>query len=184
MAWAKPTALSAPVVVSQAQAEKGTVLQLFDDWHDFAGSACVIAHVDNRTYMITNYHVIDELGGAVESNFGELRREAVALESDLAIVSVPTIFGVPWQLGDPPAMGDPVICRGFFWAVDTQTRGHVANDKLNWLDCAVGPGMSGGAVSNERGELVGLIKRTWAPIDIGIMTSIHDIKDLIGEVLP
>ena len=184
MAWTKSFARPVPTAVSQSPVERGTVLQLFDGWHGFVGSACVIAHVDNRTYMITTYHVVDGPGDAVKSNFGELRREAAAVESDLAIVSAPTIFGTPWQLGAPPTAGDSVICRGFFWAVDTETRGHVANDKLNWLDCAIGPGMSGGSVANAQGELVGLIRATWMPIDIGIMTSIHDIKDLIEETLP
>lgn len=119
---------------------------------------------------------------ATFSNFGGLRQEAEAEGADLVLVSVPSIFGRAWELGDPPAAGDPITCYGFFQGVPTETRGHVANAKLGWIDCMVGPGMSGGAVTNAQGELVGLVRATWYPGDMGMMVSIHDIKALVEEV--
>lgn len=165
---------------------QGTVLQLFDDYHDFMGSACVVGHSDTRTFMITAFHVISTKpngGRATESNFGELKTEATDPKLDLALVSVPHVMGTAFELNTTIDFGTPISARGYLAGAPTMTFGHVANPHLGWLDCAVGFGMSGGAVIDADGRLVGLIKRTFQPVDIGIMVLATDIQAMIDEVI-
>ena len=169
-----------PPAEVESDVQQGTVLQLFDDYHDFMGSACVVGHSDTRTFMITAFHVIST---ATESNFGELKTEATDPKMDLALVSVPHVMGTAFELNTTIDFGTPISARGYLAGAPTMTFGHVANPHLGWLDCAVGFGMSGGAVIDADGRLVGLIKRTFQPVDIGIMVLATDIQAMIDEVI-
>lgn len=158
----------------------GSVVPLYAEYHNFVGSACIVEHRDGRTYMATADHVV--AAGAFECVHGQLRIEIRRPEVDLALVSVPSIVGVPWRLGPDPATGDPIRCIGYFSGVYCETFGHVASGAMRWLDCLVGPGMSGGATVDVTGRLIGIIRVTWMPGDMSLVSSALDLQELVADI--
>lgn len=162
--------------------EQGTVVQIFTFWGAFVGSACVVAHTEDETFLITAHHVVDD-GIPMRTAFGLVRTETVHDDQDLALISVPAIFGTAWELGSRLDFGDPVRAMGYYKGIPTMTRGHVANPAAGWIDATFGYGMSGGAVCDEEGRLVGIVESTFEPIDIGVMVNVEHARTLMEEVL-
>lgn len=168
----------------EAAPKSGSVVQLFNFYGGFIGSAVVVAHVDGRTYLATAEHVIKGGDGedkAVRTMGGFFKVEAIHKTQDLAIVSAGQIIGTPFELGGRLDYGDPVTCLGYFEGRPTMTKGHIANPVEGWVDATHGYGMSGGAVTHE-GKLVGVIESTFEPIDIGGMVDVHHVRTLMEEV--
>lgn len=152
--------------------QTGTVMRLF------FGSACVVGHMDERTYLFTAHHVVEDWW----STFA-VTHEHSDLKLDFAVVSIPGTIGTAWEIAEEfPGDGEFVNCLGYYRGQSTFTEGVVANNKLGWVDATVGGGMSGGACSNEDGQLAGIIIATYEGDGIGIVVPIEWVHDVLEEL--
>lgn len=171
------------------------------------GSAVV---VDQRGYLLTNYHVIkdaDEI--LVALNDG---REALAsvvghdAETDLAVLKIdlnqlqPIEFGQPGQarvgdivlaIGNPYGFGQTVT-QGIISATDRYGLGISQLENFIQTDAAINPGNSGGALIDTKGRLLGIntaiYTRSGGSMGIGLAVpadlAIRTMQDLIEHGSP
>jgi S1-C subfamily serine protease len=159
------TACSMPLVSTGAPKNFSLVWQLsFDDLGH--GSGCPIEWKDGRVYMATAKHVLRDGNPPPKATNHHLaiiledaRTEWTSSNYDLAIVSyrsdrVLQLFQVERQTD--PAMGQRLFIVGH-----PHNEGLLAFQALscgtNRLSTTVAPGMSGGAVLDERGRLQGIV---------------------------
>jgi serine protease Do len=171
-----------------------------------SGSGSII---DNRGYVLTNYHVIDGAQAikVTVMNDGVFSGTVVAGDSnrDLALVKItstrtdfPTVtFG---QMSDVQA-GVDVYAIGFPLGTElagpsTVTRGiisaqRVLNDGYNYIqtDAAINPGNSGGCLFIANGNMIGIPSAGIDPSgydieDIGLAVPIGDILTFVQNNLP
>lgn len=121
--------------------------------------------------VVTNFHVIKETTEGYAKIYGEdkiyevLGVVGIDEENDLALLKIKGIKGKPLKLNtdDATAIGDEVFAVGNPKGLEgTFSQGIVSSirktDKLNLLQitASISPGSSGGAVLNDRGEVVGV----------------------------
>ncbi len=138
--------------------------------------------VDASGLLVTNYHVIAPEGRLVDGveiflSDGRSVSSPVSVvgfdrDVDVAVLKInaPNLVPIKWGNSDALEVGDPVLALGNpYGLTKTVTEGIVSakerfivNDKgvvtqeFLQTDAAVNPGNSGGALVNDRGELVGI----------------------------
>lgn len=77
---------------------------------------------------------------------------------DLALLKVKGSVGVGSKIADrTPVFGDRLVAMGYGLGVSLHMTDGRAGTKLGYMTCPIAYGCSGGAVLNEKGELVGII---------------------------
>ena len=133
--------------------------------------------VDERGYIITNYHVVADVRRIQVTLYDhrEFTAELVArdAESDLALIKIPVTEPLPLiKIGTSSDLmeGEPVIALGNAFGYEhTVTRGIISAlgrdvqvsdtqtyDDLIQTDASINPGNSGGPLMNVDGEMIGL----------------------------
>ena len=134
------------------------------------GSAFVVRHAPDSTYLITNSHVVAgsssvrikwsdgrEALGVVIANAGGNTPQA-----DLALIRVQGVIGRALMLkSTPPSVGADVVAIGSPQGLEfSLTRGVVSslrdNDQLLQIDAPINPGNSGGPILDKSGCVVGV----------------------------
>ncbi len=157
--------------------------QFFGDMDAFGGRAQpqyslgsgVVVSPDG--YILTNVHVLGELGRGTEvrvtlANKRELRAQVVGADpaTDIALVKINArnLVAIPW--GDSSqlriaewvlAIGNPyqlnqTVTLGIVSALGRTNLGITGYEDFIQTDAAINPGNSGGALINSRGELIGI----------------------------
>ncbi|MBK5295960.1 MAG: trypsin-like peptidase domain-containing protein [Vicinamibacteria bacterium] len=157
--------------------------QFFGDMDSFGGRAQpqyslgsgVVVSSDG--YILTNVHVLGELGRGTEvrvtlSDKRELRAQVIGADpaTDIALVKINArnLAAIPW--GDSSqlkiaewvlAIGNPyqlnqTVTLGIVSALGRTNLGIAGYEDFIQTDAAINPGNSGGALINSRGELIGI----------------------------
>jgi S1-C subfamily serine protease len=166
--------------------------------------------VDERGYVLTNYHVVRDatnilvtVPGNPERNF-TARAVASDPTKDLALLKLDTkteLFQEA-KLGDSSfaQVGDYVISIGSpFGMEQTVTSGIISGirkavmiDGIEFMnliqtDAPINRGSSGGPLVNMKGEIIGITTAIYAPTGVfngtGFVIPINDVKDFIGAQL-
>ncbi len=148
--------------------------------------------VDEKGYVITNYHVIDKASEVlVKLSDGRTLRNVTVVGvdplSDIAVLKVQAhgLTAAPWGDSERLEVGDPVLAVGSpFGLAQTVTAGIVSAkgrrgvvQDINYedflqTDAAVNPGNSGGPLVNLQGEVVGINTAIYGPAYLGISFAI------------
>ena len=157
--------------------------QFFGDMDAFGGRAQpqyslgsgVVVSADG--YILTNVHVLGELGRGTEvrvtlADKRELRAQVIGADpaTDIALVKINArnLTAIPW--GDSGqlriaewvlAIGNPyqlnqTVTLGIISALGRTNLGITGYEDFIQTDAAINPGNSGGALINSRGELIGI----------------------------
>ena len=157
--------------------------QFFGDMDAFGGRAQpqyslgsgVVVSTDG--YILTNVHVLGELGRGTEvrvtlADKRELRAQVIGADpaTDIALVKIGArnLAAIPW--GDSSqlkiaewvlAIGNPyqlnqTVTLGIVSALGRTNLGITGYEDFIQTDAAINPGNSGGALINSRGELIGI----------------------------
>ena len=157
--------------------------QFFGDMDAFGGRAQpqyslgsgVVVSTDG--YILTNVHVLGELGRGTEvrvtlADKRELRAQVIGADpaTDIALVKIGArnLAAIPW--GDSSqlkiaewvlAIGNPyqlnqTVTLGIVSALGRTNLGIAGYEDFIQTDAAINPGNSGGALINSRGELIGI----------------------------
>ena len=133
--------------------------------------------VSNDGYILTNVHVLGELGRGTEvrvtlGDKREMRAQVIGVDpaTDIALVKIAArgLPAVPW--GDSSqlkiaewvlAIGNPyqlnqTVTLGIVSALGRTNLGITGYEDFIQTDAAINPGNSGGALINSRGELIGI----------------------------
>ncbi len=185
------------------------VVRLLPLWPDRApnpeepeGSAVFIAQEGAKALLLTASHVVgDAKDFRIVTHDGEayaaslLARDA---DSDLALLTAETTRA-PLPLGSPPQVGDPVCAIGNAFGlglslscgvVSATGRAGVGFNRIEdfvQTDAMVNPGMSGGALVDADGRLVGLLsaiftKRSDADIGVNFAVSIALLEAALPDL--
>jgi serine protease Do len=133
--------------------------------------------VSNDGYILTNVHVLGELGRGTEvrvtlGDKREMRAQVIGVDpaTDIALVKIGArgLPAIPW--GDSSqlkiaewvlAIGNPyqlnqTVTLGIVSALGRTNLGITGYEDFIQTDAAINPGNSGGALINSRGELIGI----------------------------
>lgn len=161
--------------------------------------------VSDNGYILTNHHVI-EAANEVEVALADGRKAKASLigsdpESDLAVlkISMTKLPSMTFGQSDQAKVGDVVLAIGNPFGVgQTVTMGiigalgrsHVGiNTFENFIqtDAAINPGNSGGALTDTRGNLIGIntaiYSRTGGSLGIGFAIPIHTAKQIMEQII-
>ncbi|MBF0123459.1 MAG: trypsin-like peptidase domain-containing protein [Candidatus Omnitrophica bacterium] len=165
--------------------------------------------VDDRGYVLTNYHVTMEATDIVVTVFGNPARDysakIVAQDSnlDLAILKIQADGPFPEaKIGDSSwtQVGDYVVAVGSPFGIEqTVTSGIISGIRKSILiegvryknlfqtDAPINRGSSGGPLVNLQGELIGINSAIYAPTGVfsgtGFAIPINDCKDFLARTL-
>lgn len=165
--------------------------------------------VDERGYVLTNYHVTQEATNVVVTVFGNPSRDyhadivAQAPNQDLALVKIREQGSFPEaKLGDSSfcAIGDYVIAVGSPFGIEqTVTSGIISGIRksvviegmrypnLFQTDAPINRGSSGGPLVGLNGEVIGINTAIYAPTGVfsgtGFAIPINDCKVFLAENL-
>lgn len=165
--------------------------------------------VDQRGYVLTNYHVTQEATDVIVTVFGDPARDyhadiiAQAPDQDLSLIKVRDSGMFPEAaLGDSSfcAIGDYVIAVGSPFGIEqTVTSGIISGIRKSILiegvryanlfqtDAPINRGSSGGPLVNLKGEVIGMNTAIYAPTGVfsgtGFAIPINDCKDFLTENL-
>ncbi len=162
-----------------------------------SGAAVVIYMDNDKIYMITAYHVIDD-ADSIEVRFSELptKRFSGSIfekydgERDLGIIYVdakkmPNQIIIPLKIADPSktselekiiAVGHP---RGREWELSSGEIRSTDRAFLRFSGDAVSPGNSGGALLNDEYKLIGIV--TKEETDQGIAVRIDEAFKILDQ---
>lgn len=131
------------------------------------GSGVVVHQDDTKTYILTNAHVLDNLG-SVEVINGSLQVVAAVVidswdyELDMVLLSIPRSDNLtPVTFASTYAVGSLVFAAGYANQVYDISAGlitSITSDKIN-SNASIQPGQSGSGLFNTELELVGLNKQ-------------------------
>jgi S1-C subfamily serine protease len=139
-------------------------------------------------FILTANHVVDK-DGAIEvvTLSGDTYKAEIVLQSadtDTAVIRIigPHKLAVAYTQCRDPAVGELVFARGNpHDLINVQTRGYIARkSEPTWIlafaviiDMTVAPGMSGGAIQDIRGYIVGFVSATivGAPLTFAVPPS-------------
>ncbi|MBF0484534.1 MAG: trypsin-like peptidase domain-containing protein [Candidatus Omnitrophica bacterium] len=165
--------------------------------------------VDQRGYVLTNYHVTQEATDIVVTVFGppsqDYPAEIVASDpvNDLAIIKIKGDGNFPEvQIGDSSftQVGDYVVAVGSPFGIEqTVTSGIISGirksiviegvryQNLFQTDTPINRGSSGGPLVNLKGEVIGINTAIYAPTGVfsgtGFAIPINDCKDFLAANL-
>jgi len=170
-----------------------------------AGSGVII---DQRGYIITNYHVVANAISVKVTPFGignEVYPAEIIMQiekEDLAVLKISLNRALPVaKLGnsDMIEVGDLVLAIGSpFGLEQTVTLGIISDDKRDMIidgrqyedliqtDAAINSGNSGGALVNIRGEVIGINTAIYAPTGVfngvGFAIPINKVKLVLNQL--
>jgi len=162
--------------------------------------------VDQRGYVLTNYHVTQEATDVIVTTFGvqgtDYRADVVAIdqERDLALIKLRADGPFPEaRLADSSfsQIGDYVIAVGSPFGIEqTVTSGIISGirkailiegvhyQNLFQIDAPINRGSSGGPLVNLRGDVIGINTAIYAPTGVfsgtGFSIPINDVKDFLS----
>lgn len=163
--------------------------------------------IDERGYIVTNYHVIAEtdLIRAVFSDNSETEATVVGHDkrTDLALLKVEKegLTAAVFAENDALEVGQTALAVGNPGGLDfagTVTKGIISglnryivtDDGISFhliqTDAAINPGNSGGALCNEKGEVIGVntIKITESGFEgMGFAIPAATVKEIVAEIL-
>mgnify|MGYP001256105742 CR=1 FL=1 len=165
-----------------------------------SGSGFVVSHLNNKTFLLTNSHVVDGNSQVrVSWSDGEEDIADVVLDTgrgvspttDLALLKIKGKEGKVLKLqkkkiligSDVIAVGDP---EGFEYSF---TKGIVSairdNGKAIQHDAAINPGNSGGPLLNSKGEVIGIntLIRSGPGAGLSFAIPINKVKEIVNELL-
>lgn len=134
------------------------------------GSAFVVRHTTDSTYLLTNSHVVGN-SSRVGLRWSDGREDAGDVianaggkvpQADLALIQVKGVLGQALMLKTtPPSVGADVVAIGSPQGLDfSLTRGVVSslreNSQLLQVDAPINPGNSGGPILDKSGCVVGV----------------------------
>jgi hypothetical protein len=119
---------------------------------EFVGSGVVVGEDGGEFLVLTAWHVLPadstSLGG-----FYVVRADSTR---DLALLSVPG-RAEALRVGESPRLGQRIRIFAHYEDVAATTQGVISNPELGWVDAPILAGMSGGAVVDDSGDLVGIV---------------------------
>ena len=168
-----------------------------------AGSGVIITQ---DGYIVTNYHVIEGAGNITVRlpDSGKPYTATVVgadMDTDLAVLKIPTGGLTPAVLGDSTAMrigqttiavGNPLgelggtVTSGIISALDREITIDGQTMSLLQTDAAINPGNSGGGLFNLYGELIGVVNAKSSGSDIeglGFAIPINTAKKVIEDLI-
>ncbi|MBF0386934.1 MAG: trypsin-like peptidase domain-containing protein [Candidatus Omnitrophica bacterium] len=166
--------------------------------------------VDDRGYILTNYHVTQDATDVMVTVFGTPARdypaEIVAQDAnaDLALLKLKTTDGpfVEAKIGDSSwtQVGDYVVAVGSPFGIEqTVTSGIISGNRKSMVidgvrykdlfqtDASINRGSSGGPLVNMKGEVIGINTAIYAPTGVfsgtGFAIPINNCKDFLSANL-
>ncbi len=160
--------------------------------------------IDERGYIVTNWHVIEKAASITITTEDEKEYEASLIgadpKSDLAVLKISSqknFTKVPLGTSDNLYIGETVIAIGNpFGLSHTVTTGVVsavnrsikANEQVyeNFIqtDASINPGNSGGPLLNINGELIGINTAIYGQAEgIGFAIPINTVKRIVDDLL-
>lgn len=181
----------APKMVSEPQGEEmgwtcedelhtdfGTLIPLYTRGY-FVGTAFVLYHEHGHTYCLTAYHCIDDNDGEV-SFFGSTEIVRYDADVDIAVIRIHGIHGQPFHLSDrEPRNGEPATLVSLFDGKTVIIPGHIVNVEEGWYTCDVEHGMSGGALLDSHGRVIGVVTHMYSGLSGAVSTA--DLWHFITE---
>ena len=176
-----------------------------------SGSGFVISSNDTSSYILTNYHVIDEVSDITVSFADGSTYDAVLVggeeENDIAVLKIeqgglrPVVLGSSDELNvgeNVYAIGNPLgeltftFTGGYVSAKDrsiTMSDGTIMN--MIQTDAAINSGNSGGPLFDQYGQVVGIVSAKYsgsssseATIEgIGFAIPINDVADMVTSII-
>jgi S1-C subfamily serine protease len=150
-----------------------------------------------KGYVVTNAHCIPEQGGSVAVSNKHAELEKWNLVLDIAVLQVRGIKGKSIAIRVPPApIGTPIAIVGhafgapalkyqFGWVSDPLDEGFIFGPLI---DARIFPGDSGGAMVDQRGELVtinrGFVGLRLLPNAFALGVDPETLRDFIKPYLP
>ena len=146
----------------------------YDGTPDGYGSGALIS----PTLVLTNWHVVEGRRSgrdSIQVRFPDGHRQYATVKNqskvwDLALLQIPEVKYIPFKLGQRPSVGQQVNTHGFGYDYEyRESSGHVSSrrmflnthpddfDFFEIKDISARLGDSGGPVTNEYGNLVGLV---------------------------
>jgi serine protease Do/serine protease DegQ len=168
-----------------------------------AGSGVIIDAANG--YIVTNEHVV-EVADEITVTFVDGREVKADLvggdpDTDVAVIKVPpgNLHTIPFgdskrlEVGDfVLAVGNPygigqTVTSGIVSALHRNQMGLEEYEEFIQTDAAINPGSSGGALTNLRGELVGInaavVRANGATVGIGFAIPIHIVRSIAGQLI-
>jgi serine protease Do len=176
--------------------------------YEASGSGFIIS---NDGYILTNYHVISGYDKVTVATYDQETYDATVIgydeSSDIAVLKIEADDLKPVTLGDSSklrvgdtvfAIGNPLgeltfsLTKGIVSALSRNISTESGNSmSLIQTDCAINSGNSGGALFNDRGEVVGITNAKFsasgsmeAEIDnIGFAIPINSVKRIVTSII-
>ena len=168
-----------------------------------AGSGVILDAANG--YIVTNNHVV-EMADEITVTFFDGREVKADLvggdpETDVAVIKVPrgNLHAIPFGDSERLEVGDFVLAVGNPYGIgQTVTSGIVSALHRNQMgleeyeefiqtDAAINPGSSGGALTNLRGELIGInaavVRANGATVGIGFAIPIHIVRSIAAQLI-
>src|SRR6516225_9560015 len=163
-----------PAAEIAKKAFASTVLVVIEDAHGqpvLLGSGFVL----REHAIVTNMHVVEGASQGYAKRIDEETKHQIEgiLQADnghdLAVLAVPSLFAPALPIGDSTklavgdtvyAVGNPRGLEGTFSAGIVSSIRTIDSQKILQITAPISPGSSGGAVLNERGEVVGVAVAT------------------------
>ena len=160
-------------------------------------------------YIVTNYHVVKDADTIKVTTYDDTAYDAKLVgydeTNDIAVLKVDATGLKPVTIGDSDqlsvgddvvAIGNPLgeltfsLTSGTVSALDRKVT--IQNNAMNLIqtDCAINSGNSGGALFNDKGEVIGITNAkssgsyTSASVDnIGFAIPINSVNDIIDSII-
>ena len=168
--------------------------------------------ISSDGYILTNYHVIEGYQKVTVATYDQETYDAEVIGydegSDIAVLKIEAENLTPVKLGDSSvlrvgetvyAIGNPLgeltfsLTKGIVSALSRNIKtGSGASIGLIQTDCAINSGNSGGALFNEKGEVIGITNAKYsasgysseAEIDnIGFAIPINSVKRIVSSIV-
>lgn len=168
-----------------------------------AASGVIIDAVNG--YIVTNHHVVENADEITVTFFDGRQAKAIPVgadpDTDLAVIEVPpgNLKAIPFgdserlEVGDfVLAIGNPygigqTVSSGIVSALHRTQMGFGEYDEFIQTDAAINPGSSGGALTNLRGELIGIntavARANGATVGIGFAIPTHIVRSIAGQLI-
>jgi len=156
-------------------------------------------------YIVTNHHVVENADEITVTFLDGRQVKAIPVgadpDTDLAVIEVPpgNLRAIPFGDSERLEVGDFVLAIGNPYGIgQTVTSGIISALHRNQMglgeyeefiqtDAAINPGSSGGALTNLRGELIGIntavVRANGATVGIGFAIPIHIVRSIVGQLI-
>jgi serine protease Do/serine protease DegQ len=168
-----------------------------------AASGVVIDAVNG--YIVTNHHVVENADEITVTFLDGRQVKAIPMgadpDTDIAVIKVPpgNLTAIPFgdserlevgdfvlSIGNPYGIGQTVT-SGIVSALHRTQMGLEGYEEFIQTDASINPGSSGGALTNLRGELIGintaLVRANGATVGIGFAIPIHMVRSIADQLI-